>query len=90
MNNRKIVFESPWQVDAIEEDFIKQNLNEQEVLVRKIYSLISPGTELAMLSGKESWAYLPTTPSYASVSEIVERGEGVNQFNLGDIVFSLR
>lgn len=87
MNNRKIVFESPWQVDVIEEDFIKQNLNEQEVLVRKIYSLISPGTELAMLSGKESWAHLPTTPGYASVSEIVERGEGVKHFKAGDIVF---
>lgn len=87
MNNRKIVFNSPWQVETIEENFIKQSLNEQEVLVKKIFSLISPGTELAMLSGKESWAHLPTTPGYASVSEIVEVGKGINNFKSGDIIF---
>jgi threonine dehydrogenase-like Zn-dependent dehydrogenase len=87
MNNRKIVFDSPWQVETIEENFIKQSLNEQEVLVKKIFSLISPGTELAMLSGKESWAHLPTTPGYASVSEIVEVGKGINNFKSGDIIF---
>ncbi|MCU6793059.1 zinc-binding alcohol dehydrogenase [Paenibacillus sp. WQ 127069] len=87
MNNRKIVFDSPWQVETIEENFIKQSLKEQEVLVKKIFSLISPGTELAMLSGKESWAHLPTTPGYASVSKIVEVGNGINNFKSGDIIF---
>lgn len=87
MTNRKIVFESPWQVESIKENFIKPNLKEDEVLVKKLYSLISPGTELAMLSGNESWVQLPTTPGYASVSEIVELGNGINNFKSGDIVF---
>ncbi|MGN7309346.1 alcohol dehydrogenase catalytic domain-containing protein, partial [Bacillus subtilis] len=62
-------------------------LGEKEVLVKLIYSLISPGTELAMLSGKEEWAKLPVCPGYASVSEVIEVGQGVDHVQPGDVVF---
>lgn len=86
MNNRKVMFLNPWQVETVEEKFTLQ-IGDQEVLVKKIYTLISPGTELAMLSGNESWFPMPGIPGYAAVSEIVEVGEGVTEFNSGDIVF---
>lgn len=86
MNNTKVMFLSPWQVETVEEKFSPQ-IGDQEVLVKKLYTLISPGTELAMLSGNESWFPMPGIPGYAAVSEIVEVGEGVSEFNSGDIVF---
>ncbi|SDL54076.1 2-desacetyl-2-hydroxyethyl bacteriochlorophyllide A dehydrogenase [Paenibacillus sp. OK060] len=87
MKNRKIMFARPLQVETVEEDFILPALGEKEVLVKLIYSLISPGTELAMLSGKEEWAKLPVCPGYASVSEVIEVGEGVRHVQPGDAVF---
>lgn len=87
MKNRKIMFARPLQVETVEEDFILPALGEKEVLVKLIYSLISPGTELAMLSGKEEWAKLPVCPGYASVSEVIEVGQGVVHVQPGDAVF---
>jgi threonine dehydrogenase-like Zn-dependent dehydrogenase len=87
MNNRKIMFVSPWQVETVEEPFEARKLGNGEALVQLIYSLISPGTELAMLSGKEGWAPHPVCPGYASVSLIVEVGEDVTDFRKGDTVF---
>ncbi|MDR6550579.1 zinc-binding alcohol dehydrogenase [Paenibacillus qinlingensis] len=86
MINKKIVFLHPWQVDMIEENF-SCPIGYDEVLVKKLYTLISPGTELAMLSGSENWFQMPGVPGYAAVSEILEVGEGVTGFIAGDIVF---
>ncbi|KRE70105.1 zinc-dependent alcohol dehydrogenase [Paenibacillus sp. Soil750] len=86
MNNKKVIFLSPWQVETVEENFSGQ-IGVEEVLVKKLYTLISPGTELAMLSGNEAWFQMPGIPGYAAVSEIVEVGAGVTGFTSGDIVF---
>jgi 2-desacetyl-2-hydroxyethyl bacteriochlorophyllide A dehydrogenase len=56
-------------------------------LLKKHYTLISTGTELACLSGLESWYVMPRVPGYTSVCEIVKKGDGVEKFNIGDIVF---
>ncbi|MFF2014710.1 zinc-binding alcohol dehydrogenase [Paenibacillus sp. NPDC058177] len=87
MRNRKIMFVSPNQVETVEEAFTAPTLGENEVLVQLIYSLISPGTELAMLAGTEWWAKLPLNPGYASVSRIIEAGAGVKDVQVGDAVF---
>ncbi|MHA7582420.1 zinc-dependent alcohol dehydrogenase [Paenibacillus vandeheii] len=87
MKNRKIMFTRPLQVETVEADFILPAPGEKEVLVKLIYSLISPGTELAMLSGKEEWAKLPVCPGYASVSEVIEVGQSVDHVQPGDAVF---
>lgn len=86
MNNKKVIFRNPWQVETVEENFSGQ-ISGEEVLVKKLYTLISPGTELAMLSGKEAWFQIPGIPGYAAVSEIMEVGAGVTGFEPGDVVF---
>lgn len=53
---------------------------ENEVLVHNRYSLISPGTELALYTGSHvgfsdpeiTWARYPIEPGYASVGEVIE------------------
>ncbi|RTE08796.1 zinc-dependent alcohol dehydrogenase [Paenibacillus whitsoniae] len=86
MKHTKIVFQGPWQVETVQASF-SQDIGDQEVLVKKLYTLISPGTELAMLSGNEAWFAMPGIPGYAAVSEIVKAGRGVKDFQAGDIVF---
>ncbi|MFC0334441.1 zinc-binding alcohol dehydrogenase [Paenibacillus sepulcri] len=87
MENKKVVFVKPWQVEVVEEAFDPPPIPAEEAVVRKLFTLISPGTELACLSGDESWFQMPGTPGYASVSEIVEMGEGESALRKGDIVF---
>jgi len=85
MENRKIVFEAPWQV-ALEREDAALKPGAGELLVETQYSLISTGTELACLSGKEFWFKMPAVPGYCCVSKVLETGEGAG-FAPGDMVF---
>jgi len=87
MNNDKIVFAAPWQVELRQEQLETGYLQPGFALVRKRFTLISPGTELACLSGGESWFSMPGTPGYAAVSEVVEIGPNDEGIKAGDFVF---
>lgn len=89
MKNKQIVFTAPWKVELLVEDLPDHPpaLKSGQALVRKRYTLISSGTELACLSGSEDWFNLPGIPGYAAVSEIVDLGEGTEGFAIGDLVF---
>ena len=85
MNNRKIVFEAPWQV-SLQSEEVELKPGKGEMLVETQYSLISTGTELACLSGGEGWFQMPAVPGYCCVSKVLEAGEGV-EFAPGDTIF---
>ena len=88
MKNKSIVFTGP---NSVEVQVLDENLEQpqaHEVLVRTRYSLISAGTELACLSGGESWFGFPSTPGYTSVGEVVRVGERVSAVSLGDMVYT--
>ncbi|RKP52904.1 alcohol dehydrogenase [Cohnella endophytica] len=87
MKNKQIVFTAPWQVEVREVPMSVPELGEFEAIVKKRYTLISPGTELACLSGNEGWFGMPGIPGYSSVSEIVGVGKSVTEFKSGDLVF---
>jgi 2-desacetyl-2-hydroxyethyl bacteriochlorophyllide A dehydrogenase len=87
MDNKKIVFTAPWQVETLEEVLSIEKIGKQELLVKKKFTLISPGTELACLSGNEGWFSMPGIPGYSSVSEIIEIGEDVQGFQPGEYIF---
>lgn len=86
MENRKIVFEAPWQV-ALHREEEQLHAGKGELLVETQYSLISTGTELACLSGGEDWFKMPAVPGYCCVSKVLEAGEGMEDYKPGDMVF---
>ena len=86
MDNKKIVFEAPWQVALHTED-TDLKPGRGELLVETQYSLISTGTELACLSGGEGWFKMPAVPGYCCVSKVLEAGDGMEEFRPGEIVF---
>jgi 2-desacetyl-2-hydroxyethyl bacteriochlorophyllide A dehydrogenase len=86
MENRKIVFEKPWEARFHTEQ-IDDSVPAGQVLLKKKYSIISTGTELACLSGGESWFAMPGLPGYSCVGEVVKTGAGVQGFKAGDSVF---
>lgn len=66
-----------------------------ELLIRSRYTLISPGTELAMFNKTHigfseegnSFAKYPFLPGYCAAGEVVEVGSEVRRFEPGDLVY---
>jgi 2-desacetyl-2-hydroxyethyl bacteriochlorophyllide A dehydrogenase len=68
---------------------------DHEIVVKNRYSLISPGTELALFTGSHvgftdpeiTWARYPIKPGYASIGTVVEIGCAVKNHAVGETVF---
>jgi len=69
-------------------DFRTDSLAPDQIALQSLYTLISPGTELACLSGQESWARLPFSPGYAGTGEVLAVGNDVREIGPGDRVFT--
>jgi len=85
---KQIKFPSPGKIELQEFDFKTENLKATEIAMKNRYSIISAGTELEILSGKEWWAPLPFVPGYGSVGEIIALGKDVGNFQIGDRVLT--
>lgn len=67
-----------------------------QVLVRIRRTLVSPGTEFAVFSGRHTnlsrsgdlWPRFPFYPGYSAVGEVLAKGEGVDHVCPGDTVFA--
>ena len=88
MEAKRVLFTEPNVVELETFDANLDALPADRVAIRNHYSLISPGTELACLSGTESWARLPFVPGYAGCGEVVAVGADVDDWFVGDRVFS--
>jgi len=88
MKSQQIIFPSRGEVELEEFDFSTQNLGTTDIAIETEFSIISTGTELAIMEGIESWAPLPFVPGYGSVGEVITVGKLINQFKVGDRVFT--
>ncbi|RAP75984.1 zinc-dependent alcohol dehydrogenase [Paenibacillus montanisoli] len=94
MRVTKLVFPGPYTV-RYEDCELNPEIVERDVLVETHYSLISPGTELALYTGthvdlpnpNNRFAKFPFYPGYAAVGEVVAAGAG-SGFRPGDRVFT--
>lgn len=60
-----------------------------QLLVKTSYTVISPGTELDCLSGRESsWFHFPQQLGYCAVGEVIAVGSGVTACAVGDVVLT--
>lgn len=87
MQYRKILFSAPGKVDYTVDYIESKDIPSGKVLLRTLYSLVSAGTEVACLSGEETWFALPNVPGYSVVGEIVGAAADVTRFSVGDIVY---
>ncbi len=96
MNNVRVVIAKPYEIRYEQAPFTSA-VADDEVLFRTIFSLISPGTELALYTGthvgipdpNNTFAKYPFYPGYATVGEVVSTGAGVSQLAPGDWVYTL-
>ena len=87
MHYKKLIFAAPWKVELQEDDVDLNSVPDGMAVIKTHYSLVSAGTELACLSGRESWFKMPAAYGYCSVGEIKALGKNVTGFQPGDIVF---
>jgi len=81
----RVVFKAPGVVEV--ESFDIMPPSRDQVLIRNILSLISPGTEIAFLMALPNTPRkFPMYPGYSSVGIIEEVGEGVKDLEKGDLV----
>ena len=90
---RRIVFKGPMKVDI--EEFGVPKVRRGQILIKTRATLISTGTELTMLSGRfptgSFWDRItnyPLTPGYSNCGVVVNVGDGVKDFMVGDRVAS--
>lgn len=70
-----------------EAPFTKMELKEKEIRGATVVSLISPGTELAVLKNASGQFKFPLGLGYACVFKVEEVGAAVKDIKVGDIVF---
>ncbi|MHC4873111.1 MAG: zinc-dependent alcohol dehydrogenase [Planctomycetota bacterium] len=88
MKNKKIIFNKEENAILDSDDIDTGNLAPEEILIKTQYSLISPGTELSIYKGMESWAPLPFNPGYAAVGRVEAVGEAVEDKSIGDMLLT--
>ncbi|KYH41250.1 MAG: hypothetical protein AYL32_006730 [Candidatus Bathyarchaeota archaeon B26-2] len=86
---KRIVFRDVGLVDV--EDFEVPEPKPNEVLVRTVSTLISPGTETAFLMALPNTSgRFPQHPGYSNAGVVISVGDSVSRFKVGDRVVSYR
>ncbi len=84
---RQVVFPEANEV-RLEEVEVDLTPAPDEVVIRTLVSIISPGTELACLAGLADWAPFPFRPGYGAIGEVIAVGEAVKDVKVGDIILT--
>jgi threonine dehydrogenase-like Zn-dependent dehydrogenase len=94
IENTRVCFTGPLKV-SLESERLNQQLGADQFLVRTLFSLISPGTELALFTQthvgfkdpNNLWAKYPHYPGYTAVGVVEKVGQAVQSYRPDDIVF---
>lgn len=83
-------------IDKFKAEFITEfdEISDESVLVKNIYSMISPGTEMALFNKthigfsdpKNTLIKYPIAAGYSSVGKIIQIGKNVTNLSVGDFV----
>ena len=95
MKGTRIIIPDKYKVKLEKFEIDENSLEDPQVLIKTHYTLISPGTELAIYTAldpdvyrKNSWCHYPFKPGYISVGEAIKVGGNVQGIKEGDLVFS--
>ncbi|MFW6313405.1 MAG: hypothetical protein ACOC2N_05935, partial [Spirochaetota bacterium] len=91
----RIVFTAPRSIELQEHTIRTSDLAPSDLVIRTIYTLISPGTEGSIYTGEnkrvyepDAWCAYPFNSGYTNIAEVVWCGEDVERFAIGDHVFT--
>lgn len=86
-NGKRITFTGKGKVEIL--DRVQEAPGPGEVLIKTLYSAVSPGTELSRLYDTHSAPRpFPQNTGYCSCGRVIELGSGVTGVNVGDVVLA--
>jgi len=89
MQGKSVYAAAPNAIEVRTVEVDEKSLTPKQMLVKTRYSVISPGTELDCLSGREaSWFHIPAPLGYCATTEVIAVGEAVSSYAVGDYVLS--
>lgn len=88
MQSTAITFTRPNVVELVRSEVSPDTPGADDVWVRTEASVLSAGTELAILRGTEWWAALPYVPGYGNIGRVIATGSAVTAWKPGDRVYS--
>jgi len=87
MKIRRVVFPKVNEVQ-LEEVEVDIKVGTNEILIETLTTIVSPGTELACLSGLANWAVFPFCPGYGAIGKVIEIGTNIKNIKVGDIILT--
>lgn len=84
MQGKRLVFAEPGVTELQPFEIDVADLGPTQVAIETEYSVLSAGTELAVLRGTEAWAPLPFGPGYGAVGQVIGAGAAVRNAAVGD------
>lgn len=95
MKAERIIFPEPWQA-RLEPFTVQEIPGIHEIVLRTRTTAISPGTELAVYTGRHSalkdpssaWPRFPFEPGYSLVGDVIAVGSDVKDFKVGQRVYA--
>ena len=94
MKGRRVYVPDSHKIGLEDFEIDEKSPRDTEILLRTHYTLISPGTELAIYTALDrdvyrsgSWCHYPFNPGYIAVGEVIKGGREVSKLSRGDIVF---
>lgn len=95
MRGRRVYVPGKYEIGLQDFEIDETSLRGTEILLKTHYTLISPGTELAIYTALDkdvyksgSWCCYPFNPGYIAVGEVVKKArENVSKISEGDVVF---
>ena len=94
IEGERFTFLSPRNLEIKKFTISPAEIGEKEILLKTKWTLISPGTEVAIYSGEDKntyrkggWCNYPFNPGYANIAEVIEFGKSVNTIKKGNYVY---
>ncbi|MCX7941491.1 MAG: zinc-binding dehydrogenase [Dictyoglomaceae bacterium] len=94
MKGLRIIVPKEREISFEEFELEEEKLREDEALVKNIYTMISPGTELSIYTGIDpevyvptSWCHYPFKPGYIGVGRVIKVGKKVENLKEGDLIY---
>ena len=84
MKAKAIVFDKV--NSAVLQDIELEACGDDQILTETIFSFVSPGTELRVLSGNQPNTNFPLIPGYSWVGRVIEVGKNIKGWEQGELV----
>lgn len=88
MKGYRVVVPGLREVEIEEFEIDEQTIGPKDILLKTIYTMVSPGTELSQYTALDPGSRWPSYPGYISLGKVIAKGSEVTGVDIDDTVYS--